>query len=130
LLSLIGSVSLATSWWKYRKDRARLIAAYSEEPAALLPFLIKRTRAMRNLGRFYYMGPVPSALLGYLTARLSASDSSETPPADVMLAITVVGAACLVALTVWGVRLARQKSRELTELEVMRSTLAGNETDP
>ncbi len=130
LLSLIGSVSVAGSWWKYRKDRARLIAAYSEEPAALLPFLIKRTRAMRNLGRYYYICPLPSVLVGYLAARLSAPGAAEAAPADVLLAVSAGGLAVLAALIVWGIRLARQKSLELAELEAMHSSLAGKEAAP
>ena len=70
LLSAGGTIMLFFSWWKYRRDKARLIAAYSEDPDKLLPFLIKRTKAARNLGRYYYLTPLPSVVFGFVWARL------------------------------------------------------------
>lgn len=123
LLSLIGAVSVAGSWWKYRRDKARLIAAYSEEPAKLLPFLIKRTRAMRNLGRYYYMCPFPSFLTGILVARFLGPDSTNGPPSTWFVMLTIFGLAGLAAMTIWGVRIARTKTAELKELEALQASL-------
>lgn len=123
LLSLIGAVSVAGSWWKYRRDKARLIAAYSEEPARLLPFLIKRTRAMRNLGRYYYLCSFPSFVTGFLVSRFLGPDSTNGPPASWFVMLAIFGLGALVAITVWGVLIARSKTAELRELEALQASL-------
>lgn len=123
LLSLLGALSVGYSWWKYRRDKARLIAAYSEEPARLLPFLIKRTRAMRNLGRYYYLCPIPSFLLGIVTARFLNFERASGEPGALFYAVLTIGIAALIALTVWGLRIARSRSAELRELKALHASL-------
>lgn len=123
LLSLIGAVSVAISWWKYRRDKARLIAAYSEEPARLLPFLIKRTRAMRNLGRYYYLTPFPSFVTGILMARFLWPDTDNGPRSTWFVLLAIFGLFALGAITIWGLRIARTKTAELKELESLQANL-------
>jgi hypothetical protein len=119
LLTLISGLAVLASWWKYRRDKAKLIAAYSEEPAKLLPFLIKRTKAARNLGRYYYACALPSVLLGILWARFTDDGSNGEADPIILIPLVVVGLICLVAVTVFGARLARKKTEELNELQGM-----------
>lgn len=123
LLSLAGTIAVAGSWWKYRRDKARLIAAYSEEPARLLPFLIRRTRAMRNLGRYYYLCPLPSLAAGYFVGRHLGTETAGGPPDAALQAMTGIGLIVLGAITFWGLRLARTKTAELRELEALQLSL-------
>ncbi|MEL7285088.1 MAG: hypothetical protein AAGJ68_11265 [Pseudomonadota bacterium] len=123
LLTLIGFVAIIGSWWKYRRDKAKLVAAYSEEPEKLLPFLIKRTKAARNLGRYYYSCSFPSVIAGYMWARLSDDGGTTEVSSWILMPLVMVGFACLIGTTVFGVHLARQKTRELKELQAMLATL-------
>lgn len=123
LLSLAGLALVVGSWWKYRRDKARLIAAYSEEPHRLLPFLIKRTRAARNLGRYYYMSGLPSVAAGFFIGRFTGTDSEGGTLTPLLAVLVSIGLLLIVAVTVWGVRLARQKTAELRELEALAAKL-------
>lgn len=123
LLTLVGVIAVIGSWWKYRRDKAKLIAAYSEEPEKLLPFLIKRTKAARNLGRYYYSCGAPSVLAGYMWARLTDDGGTSEVSSWVLMPLLVVGFACLFGITLFGLRLARNKTRELKELEAFLATL-------
>ncbi|MEL6663734.1 MAG: hypothetical protein AAFR33_12110 [Pseudomonadota bacterium] len=117
LLSLGGSALLIFSWWKYRRDKARLMAAYSEEPDKLLPFLIQRTKAARNLGRYYYTTPGPSILFGYFWARFTPDRAEADVNYALLYPFVAIGLAAMITLTVYGLKLARQKTRELAELQ-------------
>ena len=119
LLTLVGALSFIGSAWKYRRDKARLIAAYSEEPKKLLPFLIARTKAARNVARYYYTLPLPSCALGFMAGRLSEDESEPIVSIAVFMPIVLLAFFGLVALTVWGLRMARQKTEELRDLEAM-----------
>ncbi len=123
LLSLGCAAFLVFSWWKYRRDKARLIAAYSEEPDKLMPFLIKRTKAARNLGRYYYITPWPSVLFGYFWSALSPDTSEASVNMAVIYPFVAIGLLAMAGLTVFGLRLARQKTRELKELEVLANDI-------
>lgn len=124
LLTVIGVAAFLGSWWKYRKDKARLVAAYSEEPGRLLPFLIKRVTAARNLGRYYYLVSVPSCAAGYFAARfLDPSNDAETASKGTLFILAGIGIVALVATTAWGLKLAREKSWELRELRAMEQEL-------
>lgn len=123
LLTVVGVLSVAWGWRKYKRDKARLIAAYSQEPAQLLPFLIKRTKAARNLGRYYYLTPTPSIVLGYLFGRFTDVDTSSSPPDAVMLPLVGAALAIMLGITLWGVKLARQKTKELKELRALLKEL-------
>ena len=123
LLTLIGVIAVMGSWWKYRRDKAKLIAAYSEEPEKLLPFLIKRTKAARNLGRYYYSCTIPSVFAGYLWARFTNDGGTSEGSSWILLPLLFVGCACLLGITVFGLRLARNKTRELKDLEALLATL-------
>lgn len=120
LLSLAGGLSFIWSVWKYRRDRARLIAAYSEEPDKLLPFLIKRTKAARNLGRYFLYTPLPSIAFGYGVGFLTDNgDPLNGADAARLMTILIPALIILGGLMIYGYRLARRKSSELAELEAL-----------
>ncbi|GLQ20780.1 hypothetical protein ACFFUB_01835 [Algimonas porphyrae] len=122
LLSLLGAGGLIWSVWKYRRDKARLIAAYSEEPGKLLPFLIKRTRAARNLGLYFLLTPLPSIGLGYGVGYLfDRAGHEDAANPDILLAIIVPALLLVAALMIYGYRLARRKSTELEELLALQA---------
>lgn len=125
-LSLAGALSVGYSWWKYRRDKAKLIAAYSEEPKKLLPFLIKRTKAARMLGRFYYLVPWPSVAAGYAAGYVLDPDGSSGAPDAVLFPLLAISLAVMAGITVFGLRLARQKTEQLKELEAMLDEIRGD----
>ncbi len=116
LLSVFGTLGFVWSVWKYCRDKRRLIAAYSEEPGKLLPFLVGRTRAARNMGAcLFLLTPASVAcgyLLGYLLDESPGDAASFDPPLGVLIpALILIGVP-----VVFGFRLWRQKSRELRKL--------------
>lgn len=123
LLSLAGALAFIFSVWKYRRDKAKLIAAYSEEPDKLLPFLIKRTKVARNLGLYFLLMPVPSILLGYGIGYMTDDDAPSSANGPLLISILIPALLFLGGLMIYGYRLARRKNRELKELKALQAEL-------
>ncbi|MGB3455464.1 MAG: hypothetical protein WBG08_03255 [Litorimonas sp.] len=123
LLSALGLAGFAWAVWKYRRNKARLIAAYSEDVVRLLPFLIGRTRAARNLGLYFLITPVPSILLGFGIGYFT--DDGAAPEPNLAAIGWMLPPLFLLfgGLMAYGYGLARRKSAELRELEAMQREL-------
>ena len=100
LLSLAGGLGFIWSVWKYRRDKARLIAAYSDEPDKFLPFMIERTRKARNLGRYLYLTPLPSVALGYGLGYIFDDGGASEPNKALLTSILVPALISLIVLSV------------------------------
>lgn len=117
-LSVVMAVLILGSWLHYRQAKRRLSAAFSREPQAMVRFMIDRARSALFLARSMYSCQWIGLVAGFAASRLTRDGDRDILIPDQVLGIIIVAVlAAFIAMTAYGVRLARRKVREIAVLQ-------------